>query len=339
MIEAPAPSQNTGLIGHDRAVSDVHTAFDNGRMPHAWLITGLQGIGKATLAYQIAHLVLSGGANRIGRINPQDPVARLIMAESHHDLFVLRKSVDEKTGAVKETIGTEEARGIEPFFRQTAAHGMGRVAIVDEAHALTRNAQNAILKIVEEPPRGGVVVLTATTLGAILPTIRSRCRVLALDPLSPAAIETVMVRLGISLPAGAGKESLLTYAGGSVGRAIQLMQTEGLPLLDALVALLTAPVFDKVALHALADQIGKKADRELFGVLTELFLDFLRASILAAAKGQGDPTGILARMGGAERLDRALDAYDKTRASFGAASWANLDNKLSFINAITDLAR
>lgn len=339
MIEVPAPSQSTGLIGHDQAVADIHAAFDNGRMHHAWLITGMEGIGKATLAYHMAHLLLSGGENRIGRINPENATAKLVMAESHHDLFILRRPPDEKTGVIKDSIPAENARTIEPFFRQTSAHGKGRVAIIDEAHTLNRFGQNAILKIIEEPPSGGVIVMTATTVGALLPTIRSRCRLLALDPLQPVAIETVLTRLGIDMPQGAEKQSLLTHAGGSVGRALQLMQTESLPMLDALVGLLAAEELDMVALHHLADQIGKKADKESFEILTTLLTEFLRASILRAAKGQGDPTGIVARLSGGQRLDQALDRFEATREAFIAAKVSNLDNKLVFINAITALAR
>lgn len=339
MIEIPPPSQSTALIGHDKALTDVQAAYDSGRMHHAWLVTGAEGIGKASLAYHIAHLVLSGGENRLGKINPQSHAAKLVMAESHPDLFILRRPADEKTGVLKESIPVETARGMVPFFRLTSAHGHGRVAIIDEAHALNRHGQNAILKIIEEPPAGAVIVLTATTVGSLLPTIRSRVRLLALDPLTPAALETVLTRLGVDMPAGAAKQSLLTHAGGSAGRAIQLMQTETLPLLDALVALVAAPALDVVALHALADQIGRKSDAETFTVLTTLFTEFLRASIVAAAKGAGDPTGIVTRMTGGGRLDQALDLWEKTKNTFALAKTANLDNKLAFINAVTEISR
>lgn len=339
MIDVPPPCQSTALIGHDQAVADIHAVFDSGRMPHAWLITGMEGIGKTTLAYHMAHLILSGGASRIGKVNAQDTSARLIMAEAHPDMYILRRPIDEKTGAIKDTISAEEARKMVPFFHLTSALGQARFALIDEAHTLNRFGQNAILKMIEEPPPGAVVVLTATTVGSLLPTIRSRCRVVALNPLQPVAMETVLTRLGVDLPGGAEKQRLLTHAGGSVGRAVQLLQSEVLPLLEELIALVAAPDLDVPALHKLGDLVGKKADSESFEVLTSLFTEVLRGSVRAAALGQGDPTGLAPRLAQGGRLDRALDVWEKTVRTFQTAKTANLDNKLALITAVTDIVR
>lgn len=334
-----APSETTTLIGHEAAKKRIEESFRAGRLHHAWLLLGPEGIGKASLAYQIAHLVLSNGENGLTKFNPAHPSARLVMAESHPDLFILRRTADEKTGLLRASIPAEDARKLAPFMRLTASQAGGRrVAIVDEAHTLTREGQNAILKIIEEPPSGAVIVLTATTAGSLLPTIRSRCSVLSLAPLPKNELETVLARLGVELPAGAEKERLLQSAGGSAGLAIQIAETDVLPLYDEALALLAEmPKLDVPRLYKLADLVGKKADAESFKVLTGLLIAALRDATACAARGQADRLGLTRLSGG--RLDRALQVWEKTAQAFRTAENANLDNRLAFIAAMTDIAR
>lgn len=333
------PAQSTAIIGHDEAKRQVEEAFAKKRMHHAWLLIGPEGVGKASFAYHVAHTVLSRGENGFSRFNPLHPVAKLVMAESHPDLFVLRRRPDEKTGAIGASISAEDARAIEPFMRLTASHGAGRVAIVDEAHVLTRTAQNAILKIIEEPPPGAVIVLTATTVGSLLPTIRSRCRVLSFAPLPDAQVETVLTRLGVEMPSGEDKRRFLRLANGSVGFALRIAETGVMPLFDEALALMAfMPGIDVPRLHKLADLVGKKADAESFKVLTSLILSALREAVSAVARGDADEARLAERLGGG-RLDRALQVWEKTDSAFKTAETANLDNKLAFIAAMTDIAK
>ncbi len=182
------------LIGHDEALKQAAEAFTSGRMHHAWLIAGIEGIGKTTLAMHIAHHVLSKGTGAPGQINPQDRVAKLIAAEAHPDMLVLRRASDEKTGEIKKNIVVDDALKVGAFLRKTATHGGWRVVVVDEAHTLNRHGQNAILKILEEPPSQVLILMTVTTPGALLPTIRSRCRVVHLTPLDEAHLKTILRR-------------------------------------------------------------------------------------------------------------------------------------------------
>jgi len=336
----PPPCQSVAIIGHDDAKAQLQEAYDSGRMHHAWLITGTEGIGKASLAYQVAHMILSGGENRFGRFNPEHQAARLIAAESHPDLFILRRPVDEKTGEQKDMIAVDEARKLAPFLTFTATYGHGRVAIIDEAHALNRNGQNAILKAIEEPPTGATILMTATTIGALLPTIRSRCRVLKLDDLSPMMLETVLARLSIDIPPEMDKARLLKLAGGSVGKAISLIQTEALPLFDELLDILqNMPQIDLVRVHKLADKIAKKADSESFVAVTGLLVDTLREAVHCAALGQPDITGLASKFQARGRLDKALQLWENTRKAFAVTESANLDRKLAFINVLSELSR
>ena len=339
-MSIPPPSQSTAIIGHDEAKKQLQESYDSSRMHHAWLLVGPEGIGKATLAYHLAHMILSDGENRFGRFNAEHQAARLIAVESHPDLFVLRRPVDEKTGLRKETISVDDARKLAPFLSLTSSYGKGRVAIIDEAHALNRNGQNAILKVIEEPPTGATIIVTATTIGTLLPTIRSRCRVLKMNALPSAQLEVVLSRLGIDIPPDIGKTRLLKLAGGSVGKALRLIETEALPLYDELLSILSAlPQIDLVKVHKLADKIGKKADSDAFYVVTDLLTDTLQDAVLCAATGRTDQTGLASKWMAGGRLDKAVQLWESVRTAFAVTDSSNLDRKLAFINVISQMSR
>ena len=325
------PQHNSVLIGHDAAMGQIVDAFNSNRMPQAWLIHGIEGIGKATFAYHAANFVLSEGKNIPGKFNPEHPVARLIAAESHPDLFVLRRPVDEKTGSMKGSISAEDSRKVAPFLHMTATQGTWRVAIIDEAHTLNRHGQNSILKVIEEPPAHCLILITATTPGALLPTVRSRCRVLPLQPLTPIAMQTILARLGADEKLDEECLSrIVQLSGGSVGFALKMLATESLPLYDEMLNLLRAmPALDMERLHALADRISRKADADSFDVITRLLIDKLRINAKTVALEPGS--------GG--QLDRTVQLWEKVGQVFRMAEQSNLDKKLAFINAFMEIRR
>jgi DNA polymerase-3 subunit delta' len=322
----PEPHRNPHLMGHDQALDEIASAFKSGRMPQAWLICGAEGIGKATLAYHAANFVLSGGQNKLGNLNPDHPVARLIASEAHPDLFVLKRGIDDKTGLAELSISAENARKISPFLHRTATQGEWRVAIIDEAQCLNRYGQNAILKIIEEPPPRCLVLICTTTPGALLPTIRSRCRLLNLNPLAEGPLRALLSRFDAE---GSIEDigRLVRVSEGSVGLALKLLDGEVLPLFDELLEILKkAPELDTDRLHRLADQVGKKAQSESFDALKRLFLSHLRDKARAEAR-QPLAEG---------RLDCALQLWEKVRNIFDMADRANLDRKLALINAVAE---
>lgn len=339
------PSQNPTLIGHDAALRQVADAYASGRMHHAWMISGIEGIGKTTLAFHIAHFVLSGGTNSLGNLNMQHPAARLVAGEAHPDLFILRRPVDDKTGELKDTIPVEAAREIAPFLHKTATHGGWRMAIIDEAHALNRNGQNAILKIIEEPPQKCLIVITAATPGVLLPTIRSRCRMLPLQPLEDSTLRALMARYGADNLPDADLKRVVRLASGSIGMALKIAETESLPIYDELLTMLqNLPKLDMAKLHKLADGMSRKADVESFRVITALLVDLLRRAVKSQA------TGVFATMDAAEEkalasltnsasVGQTLQLFEKTAQIFAETDHANLDKKLAFINAITGIRR
>src|ERR1700743_3583932 len=189
----PHPRETTDLFGHHEAELALLNAYRSGRIPHAWLIGGAQGIGKATLAYRMARFVLahpdplSATVQRADSLNvdPGNPDARRIAAGAHGGLLVLQRTANDK-GVMRTVITVDETRETVPFFGSTAAAEGGRVCIVDTVDELNPNAANALLKTLEEPPRQSLFLLVSHAPGRVLPTILSRCRRLPLRPLSSA---------------------------------------------------------------------------------------------------------------------------------------------------------
>jgi DNA polymerase-3 subunit delta' len=179
------------------------------------MLTGAKGLGKATLAYRFARVAL--GAKSIGPrpldVDPDNPIARRVAAQAHPDLFVLRRGLNER-GKPRREITVDDARELGHFFSLAPSEGGMRVAIIDAVDDLNRNAANAMLKTLEEPPARSVLLLVCHAPGAVLPTIRSRCRRLALRPLGDA-----MVASALGPPPDA---ALVTLAKGRVGKAIAL---------------------------------------------------------------------------------------------------------------------
>lgn len=315
------------IIGHDEALRQVAEAFSSERMHHAWMITGIEGVGKATLAYHIAHHALSGGQNKAGKIDMGHRAAKLITAEAHPDMLVIRRTADDKTGELRNVILVEDTLKIASFLHKTSTHGGWRVVIIDEAHRLNRFGMNAILKILEEPPPRTLILITVTTPGLLLPTIRSRCRILPLMPLSKEQMSCILAQKKPDLKAEDIKH-LVELSGGSIGFALKIMQTETLPLYDEMFEIIGGmPKLDVARLHKLAEQISRKTDIDSFDVLTSLLENYLRQRVKDQALTDS-------KIG---HLDRKIQLWDKVRATFSMANTGNLDRKLAFVNALTDI--
>jgi DNA polymerase III subunit delta' len=263
-ISVPHPRETSVLFGHRDAEAALLNAYRSGRIPHAWLIGGAQGIGKATLAYRMARFVLAhrdplaSDVQRVDslQVEPSDPVARRVAAGAHGGLLVLQRTANDK-GVMRTVITVDETRETIAFFGSTAAVEGWRVCIVDTVDELTPNAANALLKILEEPPRQSLFLLVSHAPGRALPTILSRCRRLLLRPLS-----TTDVVLAASHAANLAIDDPLlaeaaTAAEGSVARALTLLGGDAVKLHQRTAALLAAlPHVDPRELHALGDALG-----------------------------------------------------------------------------------
>jgi len=293
----PAPEANLELIGQESAERELLEALRAGRMHHAWLITGSKGIGKATLAFRLARFLLRYGrapdaaARATSLAVPgEDPIARQVASGAAQDLLVLRLPRDEKTGAEKSVIPVDEIRRLHPFFGLAAGAGGWRIAIVDSVDELNRNAANALLKALEEPPQHSVLLLIANAPGRLLPTIRSRCRELHLSPLAPRELAERLPALGekarLPVLSEADAARLAILAGGRIGRALDLWAHDGLGLARLVDQALSAwPDLSQRTSGALLDRA--KSD---YALLSELIVGALRGAARAGAAGNGNAT-------------------------------------------------
>src|SRR6266851_3709932 len=196
---APAPRANPDLVGHEGAERELRRLDEVGRLPHAILLSGPRGIGKATLAFRLARFLLAKGVERAGldenglAIDPESGVFRRVAAGGHADLLTIERAYDARRRRLRGEIVVEDAREITGFFRLTAAEEGWRVVVVDGAEEMNRSAANALLKVLEEPPRQALLLLVSHSPGRLLPTIRSRCRRF---PLAALRGEVVMQLLG-----------------------------------------------------------------------------------------------------------------------------------------------
>lgn len=222
MSDAPGLSPRIAslqLQGHEAELALFRGSLAKGRMPHAWLVSGPPGVGKATFAFTLARILLGG-------MEADNPVARRISAASHADLLVVERGYDEKKQRYRQEIVADDVRPINAFLRRTAAEGGWRVVIVDGAEWMNRSAANAVLKILEEPPPATVLILTSSAPGRLLPTIRSRCRRLELSPLPDAAMQRVLQLLWSDLPTQ-DFARIVSQSHGAPGKAVALLADTG----------------------------------------------------------------------------------------------------------------
>ena len=275
-IELRAPRETGVLFGHVEAERALLEAYQSGRMPHAWLIGGPPGIGKATIAYRLARFVLAHPDPRLPavqkanslEVDADNPVARRIAAQAQADLFVLERVLNEQTGKLFTVIRVDDVRKAVPFFGSTAGAGGWRLAIVDAVDDLQREGANALLKILEEPPPRTLLLLISHAPGRELSTIRSRCRRLLLRPLAAADVARAVAAATGRDADEAEVKAAAAAAEGSIARAISLLDGSALAVRQLVLDLIAQlPDPDPRALHALGDALGGSEPKTLAAFL------------------------------------------------------------------------
>jgi DNA polymerase III subunit delta' len=323
-IAASHPRETTMLFGHREAEAALLNAYKSGRIQHAWLIGGAQGIGKATLAYRMARFVLTHRdplSQQVQRaetlaIDANTPAARHIANGAHGSLLVLERTANDK-GVLRTVITVDETRETISFFGSTAAEEGWRVCIVDTVDELNPNAANALLKILEEPPQQSLFLLISHSPARVLPTIQSRCRKLRLRPLS-----TEDVISAAALASGRERnDKALTEAAaaseGSVAQALTLLGGDALKMQQRTAAMLaTLPRVDPRELHALGDSLPL-SDR----VALSAFIDSIDRWISERLRVDGSSNANL------PRLARLAEVWEKIARAARDTQDYNLERK------------
>jgi DNA polymerase-3 subunit delta' len=320
--DAPHPRATEHFHGHPDAECILLDSYRSGRIPHAWLIGGPRGVGKATLAYRLARFVLAHpdpaapavqSATSLA-VAPGHATARRIANEAHPDLLVLERTINEKTGKLHQDITVDQIRRSVGFFGSTAGEGGWRVAIIDTLDELNRSGENALLKVLEEPPDRCLVLLITNAPGRVLPTIRSRCRFL---PLHALASEDVARAAAAAAGRTADDPEIVAAAeaaNGSVARAFDLLDGATMALLQKILDLLgQLPQPDPRALHALGDAISGTDPRKL-GAFIDVIDEWLSATL---DRGSIDTP----------RLARVAEAWEKINRAANDAQEYNLERK------------
>lgn len=306
------------IIGNDAARAEFVSALRSGSVHHGWLITGPEGIGKASFARRAALRLLAEAAAPGGLadgidVPPEHPTARLFASGSHPDyreLARLPKDPDKPGENLARSIPIAQVRALGGMFAVKPSMSFRRVVMIDSIDDVERpGAANALLKSLEEPPAGTIFLLVSHTPGRLLPTIRSRCRTLRFAPLEATQVAAV-VRRRMPDADPAEIDALVRAGGGSPGRALRFAGLD----LGQIEAELEQLAHEGDASNAVRSRLARQLSLKAAQPRYEAFLE--RAPSFIAEK---------ARQRDGAPLREALDLYDRARDLAGAALGLSLD--------------
>ncbi|MDJ1156793.1 DNA polymerase III subunit delta' [Chelatococcus sp. SYSU_G07232] len=334
---APHPRERAVLFGHQEAEAAFLEAYRSGRLHHAWLLGGAEGIGKATFAYRVARFLLAHpdpAALEVRQaqdlsVPANHPVAHKVAALSHPDLTVLRRAPGTEKKGPSSIIPVDAARRALTMFGSTAGVDGYRICIVDSAEDLNLSSANALLKVIEEPPPRSLFLIVAHAPGRTLATIRSRCRRLMLRPLTQPDVVRALRSLGP--PWDRAETAVIEHAAalaeGSVRRAVGLLDAETIALVERVRAVLERlPEQDLAGLYLLAEDLAGRDAEDDFAVVLETIADWIATTVRGRA-GEG-----------ASRLAPLVEVWEKSARAAREAQVLNLDRRPLVLAIFGDLA-
>lgn len=355
------PRQTSALVGHGAAEELLRDACLSERMAHGWLFAGPRGVGKATLAYRLARFMFSRPVNVLASageagqgndlaIPDGSDVARLVGNGAHPDLHVLssQPAPEEQTDAKKPIsargeIKIAQVRALSRALTTTAGAGGARVCIVDAADELNRNAANALLKNLEEPPANTFFLLIAHRPARVLPTLRSRCRRLDLARLPRQAVASILTD-ALGEAAETDREAIIDLANGSAGDALRLAGEGGLDLAREILGLAQSlPGLDARRLHTIAARLAPARADPQFRLFAELLLEWIADLVTVSGTGQASRFGaggaaLAARLAHPNQLEPWAALWENLTQSLSQTLALNLDRKQFLLNAFFALA-
>ncbi len=324
------PEQQARICGHDAVIAGIEAQLRSNRLPGAILLHGPQGIGKATLAFQLAKTILvATGDEDAYRVGEQ------IASGSHPNIFLLRRGLNKagtKASAFITVDQVSRRQGGDPNalrdrLHQTRGRQGQRIAIIDAIDDCNSSAANALLKILEEPPPDTTFLLISHRPGQLLATIKSRAHSVALRPLSDADVRSVLVGQRPELN-GDEIARAIGLAGGRPRRAFETLALGDETILGVLRSWLDQPTAAATAVHLqLAETLGADSRSTELSFAREMINNWIAVEARAAALAG-------ARM----RLASANELWDKAQTNFAEADSVNLDMKQTLV-AIFDAIR
>lgn len=340
------PRTNAYLLGHEEAEKFLLEAWKNNSLHNSWLFSGIEGIGKATLAYKFARFLLSANSAQKDKYTsldtlPDTPVFKLVANNSHPDLKIIerdytdtdRKKIlkaikdgeqlsEEELQGLKRSafIRVDDVRTINEFLSKRSSQDGWRVVIVDSIDDMNASSANAILKILEEPPYKTVLMLISHNPNRLLPTIKSRCAKLNLKPLKDAELASLLRRYRPEIKENEIKE-LVAICSGSIGKALNYADNDALERYHELEKLTSAgSAFKLSELLAFCDKAV--ANEDSYELTKSLILKIIRR--------------LMAQTG---RIEEISDSWDETLKIFNETESLNLDKKQALITIISNLCK
>ena len=209
-------------IGHEAAWTEWHRALSGERMHHAWILSGRKGVGKSAFALAAARELVAEAD--VPQPEGDHPDILYVTHPPKNDAEA-RKAADGKPFERARNIKIDQIRKLQQRITTRPSLGSRRAIIVDPADDMEDPTANALLKSLEEPPRGTYFLLIAHRIGRLLPTIRSRCHVLDFPRVSDADMDAVLAR---EAPQASNEEraAAIAAASGSPGAAIDFVELQ-----------------------------------------------------------------------------------------------------------------
>ncbi len=343
------PRHSTLCIGHESQEELFLELYEKKVFPHALIFSGLEGIGKTTMAFRLARFLLKHGKDEVadaglfgGEALPQeitsldvpadDPVFARVASGGHADFLHIARYYDDAKGKLDKALKVEALRKIEPFLRKTSSEGGWRIVLIEDADTMNRSAQNAILKILEEPPANVLIMLIAHRPGMLIPTIRSRARVIPFEPLSSENMQDLLRRQGISLSIG-DMDALADISEGSIGQALRYAEEGGLDMLSKVLGYLDqAPNYNWEEIHKLSNSLGVAAQDKEYRMFAEMMQWVFRKMLFLKSREHSALPSYMDRDGARHiyaqySIEKLIDVTDALKNHFDRIEYANLDRR------------
>lgn len=330
------PRDTYDLIGHADSEALFLKAKASDRLHHAWLITGAPGVGKATLAYRIIRYMLGGTPLLPGSLDiPQtDPVAQQLASLGHGNFMLLRRPYDFKRKKLRSEIPVDNVRALGAFFQGTAAvDETWRVCLIDSADELNKNSENAILKLLEEPPAKTMIILLSSAPGRLLPTIRSRCIHLPLREVPEAEIlPWLKARVEVSEDI---LQAAVKLSRGGPGKAIALAQNSNDVLRPLSQYLKSLDQSQAKVDHLIANNLAAQNASVSRALFWEALQDILRAQ--SAFSLTGEWSGAFKPLPVAKSASIWAQLWDKVNEMQRVEAAINMDKKTVMLETLANI--